>query len=1156
MEVHEPDPALAVFADWLSLRERGEGVEFSELLREHPQLARELSVLHASWRGLAAAWSPDAPPSLQERIERRFGAASAPVVSLPERGRDEADPSSALIAQLSSQSTRFGRYCLRGEVARGGMGAILKVWDAELHRHLAMKVILGQADVRATGTTPPVESSKVARFLEEAQVTGQLDHPGIVPVHELGLDPEGRLYFTMKLVKGESLHQVFEHVREGNGEWTPTRALHVLHKVCEAMAYAHDKGVIHRDLKPANVMVGKFGAVYVMDWGLARIEGREDGKDLRIREQEPASVQLRSVRGARRGDAPDSPLYTLDGDVVGTPNYMPPEQALGQVQEIGPHSDVYALGAMLYHLLAGAPPYSEPGVRLGGHAILARVQQGPPTPLEELVPEVPAELAAICERAMSRSWTERYRDMSELAEDLSAYLQGRVVRAHETGAWAEARKWVQRNRALAASLAAAVLLLVAGLTASLVFKARASARAAELLVANTDLERSNLLLASARIESDRHAAEAQARAQDVLKLSASRTLERLESQADELWPPAPELVGAYRAWMEEAERLIAELPALRAPLAELERRALPQTAEDRARERATHPRLRELEQMRVRSTWTSRMAGLEPWPGEPETEAEIAAEGLPEEARRLDELARASLGLDGFGNGNEMRALLLVRRALAAADPGEEPAIRRTLVHACWKLGRFDEGIEEAKHLLETGGDRDRAANEALLRSLVNVSSSWREADGRIRASRIAAARKLARRVARLDALVSRRREWRFPDGGSGAEGGDLWWHDHMSRLVDALELFADENDGPVWGASESHGMGVAKRLAYASTIVERSVSGVRAGPAWSEALAAIARSERYSGAKWPAAGLRPQLGLLPIGPDPHSGLWEFAELSTGEPAVRGSDGRLAIREETGLVFVLLPGGSFLMGSQSSDPAGPNYDPLAMPKEAPVHEVVLSPFFVSKYEMTQGQWLRITSREPSQWTISSGDNGIQSFDLTHPVERVSWHDSTETMRRIGLCLPTESQWEYACRGGTSTAWWTGQDVKSLDGKVNLADQTARRNQATWFQGTEWPDLTDGWSVHAPVGSFPANAFGLHEMAGNVWEHCFGELEDYTLPSQVDPSTPWRGGDKFNAGRGGGFGDAPTLLRSGHRDAGTPDRRGTNTGLRPARKLDS
>ena len=175
------------------------------------------------------------------------------------------------------------RYEVIGEFARGGMGAILRVWDRELRRMVAMKVVLGRGN-EETGNTPPVDEKTLGRFVEEAQITGQLDHPGIVPVHEIGLDTEEQVFFTMKLVNGDDLKTILKKQRQGEGGWTKARVLGVILKVCEAMAYAHSKKVIHRDLKPANVMVGRYGEAYVMDWGLAHVIGSEEKRDIRIQE--------------------------------------------------------------------------------------------------------------------------------------------------------------------------------------------------------------------------------------------------------------------------------------------------------------------------------------------------------------------------------------------------------------------------------------------------------------------------------------------------------------------------------------------------------------------------------------------------------------------------------------------------------------------------------------------------------------------------------------------------------------------------------------------------------------------------------------------------------------------------------------------------------
>ena len=381
---------------------------------------------------------------------------------------EESGPPSAFLERLAEFSPPRMRYQLGEELARGGMGAVLRVWDESLRRDLAMKVVLSNEDRATQGPTHAPDPRTLGRFLEEAQVTGQLDHPGIVPVHELGVSEERGVYFTMKLVRGEDLRAVFAKVREGEEGWTKTRALGVLLKVCEAMAYAHDKGVIHRDLKPANVMVGKYGEVYVMDWGLARVRGEEDRHDLRLRST--VTTAVRTARTEAADESPFVPILTMDGTVVGTPAYMPPEQAEGRREELGPRSDVYAMGAMLYELLTGQAPYVRPGSRASPLMILGALVSGPPKPVHELAPGVAAELEAICEKAMAREPEERYRDMGELAADLSAYLEHRVVRAYRTGAVVELRKWVERNKGLAATSAAALIALVAGLiTSSVLF---------------------------------------------------------------------------------------------------------------------------------------------------------------------------------------------------------------------------------------------------------------------------------------------------------------------------------------------------------------------------------------------------------------------------------------------------------------------------------------------------------------------------------------------------------------------------------------------------------------------------------------------------------------------------------------------------------------
>ena len=388
----------------------------------HPEIAAELRELSREYEGFL-----DDPPELARPLDT--------------------DP---VEAQLRAAAGDFARYEIEAApIARGGMGTILAVRDTSLGRELAMKVLRG-APLRGQGAAE--FGRRRARFLQEARITSQLDHPGIVPVHEIGVDPSGRPYFTMKRVRGGTLAEVFDRVRSGNPHWPLARAVGVLLRVCDAVSYAHGKSVLHRDLKPSNVMVGDFGEVFVMDWGLARPE-RGD----------PASTtgEARALAHEEIG------FGTLDGDVLGTPAYMAPEQAQAVQQQVGPRSDVYSIGAMLYELLAGAPPYSAEGKLPHPARVLAALRAGPPTALAKLAPVAPAELLSVCEKAMQRDAARRYADVAALGDDLRAFLEQRVVHAHASGAWIEARKWVSRNRALSAALLLAIAALVAGTITSL-----------------------------------------------------------------------------------------------------------------------------------------------------------------------------------------------------------------------------------------------------------------------------------------------------------------------------------------------------------------------------------------------------------------------------------------------------------------------------------------------------------------------------------------------------------------------------------------------------------------------------------------------------------------------------------------------------------------
>ncbi|MEQ1633158.1 MAG: serine/threonine-protein kinase, partial [Planctomycetota bacterium] len=437
------------------------------------------------------------------------------------------------LARLGGRAGSSTRYQLQGEIARGGMGAILEVFDEDLRRRLAMKVILDRSGDGSGAPATDADPVTLSRFLEEAQVTGQLDHPCIVPVHELGLDDHGRVYFTMRLVHGRHLEAVFDLAARGAEDWTTMRALSVLHKVCEAMAYAHEKGVVHRDLKPQNVMVGRFGEVYVMDWGLARVRGRSESRDARIdpdsaARDRPGLQRVETDRRDASSHGNDDGLYTMDGDIVGTPSYMSPEQARGELEQVDERSDVYSVGAMLYRLLAGVAPHA--GERSTAIDVWKRVVAGPPPALDTIAKNAPPELVAVCEKAMARDPAQRYQGMLELASDLRAFLENRVVRAFETGAVAEARKWVRRNRGLAASLAGFVLALAGGLVTSLVLADRAHASADLAEVRRGEAARSAELAEAKRKEAAENAALAEERRKEAA--ANAELAEQRRSEAD------------------------------------------------------------------------------------------------------------------------------------------------------------------------------------------------------------------------------------------------------------------------------------------------------------------------------------------------------------------------------------------------------------------------------------------------------------------------------------------------------------------------------------------------------------------------------------------------------------------------------------------------
>ena len=321
----------------------------------------------------------------------------------------------------------LGHFQLGKELGRGGMGIVCTATDTKLGRRVAIKCLHGNRS----------GASAHESFTEEAQITAQLEHPGIVPVHELGTDEHGRPWLAMKHVSGATLADcIADWHADANGRLSPSRVrkmIGVLHRVLDAIAFAHNQGVIHRDLKPANIMVGTYGEVMVMDWGLARPLGR--GGDAELRERTRPIVAT-----DRRGE---NPSRTMEGDIHGTPACMAPEQAHGRLDEIDERTDVFALGGLLYHMLTNRQPYEGATVL----AVLGKAAKRDLLPPHRRAPRngIPRELSAIVMKAMATRPADRYESARAFQADLQAWLDHRRTAAFRPGLIGGALKWTRRH---------------------------------------------------------------------------------------------------------------------------------------------------------------------------------------------------------------------------------------------------------------------------------------------------------------------------------------------------------------------------------------------------------------------------------------------------------------------------------------------------------------------------------------------------------------------------------------------------------------------------------------------------------------------------------------------------------------------------------------
>ncbi len=336
---------------------------------------------------------------------------------------------SELLVQSQLGSFRFH--------AQGGLGVVFAAEDEQLHRDVAVKFIRRQYASDEDGCQ---------QFLVEAEVTGRLEHPGVVPVYGLGRDASGRPFYVMRFIQGETLDAALQrHHDRARDDYHGRFELHQLLSrfvsVCKTIAYAHNRGIVHRDIKPSNIMLGRYGETLVLDWGLALPVGRDEGA------RASGERTLMPLAGSQSGNS--------SGGGAGTPQYMSPEQAAGTL-EIGPAADIYSLGATLYKLLTGSVPFLGTNV----YEILQQVQRGEFQPVRDVRPDLPAALEAIVQKAMAMRPEDRYLSALKLAEDVEHWMADEPISAHREFMLAKAGRWLRKHRSTAMAALAGLMLCV------------------------------------------------------------------------------------------------------------------------------------------------------------------------------------------------------------------------------------------------------------------------------------------------------------------------------------------------------------------------------------------------------------------------------------------------------------------------------------------------------------------------------------------------------------------------------------------------------------------------------------------------------------------------------------------------------------------------
>ena len=522
------DQLVAGFATWVRDKSRtlAEVLESQGALSNGDrQLGEQLAARFIARHGKDAAQSLSALPALstvQSDLARLNDCDIS--VGLSHLGI-ELSPELQALNSPATAGRSPGRFTILRSYAEGGLGQVSVALDHELNREVALK------EIQPRHADNPVSRE---RFVVEAEITGGLEHPGIVPVYSLGQGAEGRPFYAMRFIRGDSLKQAIDAFHDpANPERHDPGARQIALRqllgrfiaVCHAVEYAHSRGILHRDLKPGNVMVGKYGETLVVDWGLAKMVDRPE-----VAAGETTLRRLSSASGSG---------HTLPGAVIGTPAYMSPEQAAGRLDQVGPQSDVYSLGATLYYLQCGQAPFVKEDLA----SILVKVQQNDFPRPRSLAAHVPPALEAVCLKAMSLKPADRYQSARALADDLEHWLADEPVAALPETVAQRLARWLRRHRAWAQAAAVALVAVTAVSigAALLINQARrneqnallAAERNAETAERNAETARQNEELAKthaqAALENAQAAQENEQRANE--NATTARNNEKLAQQA-------------------------------------------------------------------------------------------------------------------------------------------------------------------------------------------------------------------------------------------------------------------------------------------------------------------------------------------------------------------------------------------------------------------------------------------------------------------------------------------------------------------------------------------------------------------------------------------------------------------------------------------------